>query len=565
MQATAIAAPRLKKEKLSLLSIGHVGNAMMVIADTYHRLEEVLLEQVQNGIDANAKCIWVTLNHKQRSVIVRDNGDGVGEREFDQALQSVLETQKQGDKLGQFGRGLISPLGKCEQFTFTSRPRDAAALGYRVWTFVSDDIAKSREEIGIPNYLRKNITDENHPQRGVPIVPWNTEIFIHKYTADARIGRVNCEQLANAILDRFRKPMLDRGVTVKISFFDTDGAEEKRIVEASPFEGEEIPEIRFGCEEDGFAIFRLFQAPKKAKGRSGKILIGVESDLYRFPADLLRQDDASRQLIGREILDALTSGIFCGEILATKCTLHASRKHFVDNGFLLNFAVALELWHDEVGKIYLRKVQESREDERYQALGLEVLSNLKDLLVSDDCPPQLRDVFKQFEVGTTGSHHANVPKKKILGPTEQPLASVDGGTLNEERTPGGGKGRVFEQTKTERPDHTPLLAAGPCGRRRTLVKGNSIGLTIAHEEMPGSDRLWELDTHLGVLAFNIRHPHWQACESNDKWLVNLQEFIAVQALTLHSVAPRDDRKDEYRIVLDELVTPWVSLMVRKKR
>jgi hypothetical protein len=59
--------------------------------------------------------------------------------------------------------------------------------------------------------------------------------------------------------------------------------------------------------------------------------------------------------------------------------------------------------------------------------------------------------------------------------------------------------------------------------------------------MEGSSRLWELDALNGILHFNIRHPLWVQCDTQDaagaRKVCQLQEFIAIQALTLHSAPP----------------------------
>ena len=130
----------------------HQGAALMRMADTYPTLLDVILEQVQNALDINvrARKIWIEISYKARHCIVRDNGLGASEVEFNPALQSICEPDqkarfaKSGDNpLGQFSIGLISPLGKCVRCTFTSC-RTPKLDDFIEWTFVSKELAEQR-------------------------------------------------------------------------------------------------------------------------------------------------------------------------------------------------------------------------------------------------------------------------------------------------------------------------------------------------------------------------------------------------------------------------------------
>ena len=86
---------RLGLSKLDL----HAGSAILRAANVYPTLLEVILEMVQNSSDKGALKIWITLNQKSRSLAVKDNGDGVDQSEFDEALLQVGKTIKKSDKL----------------------------------------------------------------------------------------------------------------------------------------------------------------------------------------------------------------------------------------------------------------------------------------------------------------------------------------------------------------------------------------------------------------------------------------------------------------------------------
>src|SRR3989344_3717360 len=107
------------------------GRALLHLAGMYPTLLEVILELVQNALDkdVNATRIWIAINYQTRYLSVRDNGAGSSINRFNLALASVAEPGRKGEgSLGQFGIGLISPLGKCNRFTFISCPTPHKSL-----------------------------------------------------------------------------------------------------------------------------------------------------------------------------------------------------------------------------------------------------------------------------------------------------------------------------------------------------------------------------------------------------------------------------------------------------
>ncbi len=131
------------------------GKILVRLANEYPFVLLVILENVQNALDANARNVSVRINQKTSCITVRDDGDGVSVSGFQEALQSVCESAKSRGKLGQFGIGLISPLGKCERFTFTSSPRDKDE--FREWTFNTAEIEASKDMPNIPRRSRSDL------------------------------------------------------------------------------------------------------------------------------------------------------------------------------------------------------------------------------------------------------------------------------------------------------------------------------------------------------------------------------------------------------------------------
>ena len=111
---------------------GAWGGMLLRAAQHYPTVHAVVLEAVQNACDPDvrAKEIWININQRDRSVTITDNGCGITEEQFLDRLATVSVQHRKGNEAtGKYGLGLISPLGKCKRFFFTSCPSPLTA-GY---------------------------------------------------------------------------------------------------------------------------------------------------------------------------------------------------------------------------------------------------------------------------------------------------------------------------------------------------------------------------------------------------------------------------------------------------
>lgn len=531
----------------------HMGEAFCRVASDYPTILDVVLEQVQNAIDANAKTISVVLNRKTRHIAIRDDGDGVTEATFEEALQRVCLSQKEQGKLGRFGIGLISPLDKCHTFTFISGPR-AVVNGYREWTFVTEDIRRQAKDVMIPQRSRPDIffiskKGQTGP-KGMTTVMWRTEVNILRYSSDKIISRItSIDALAEAILERFGAVMRRNKVVLNLKFGNEDGTTEIREgVRAKLFTGRSLGEVVINDSEAGKVTFRLFLAPKTTRGQNGKVIVGEADNDYRFGFNLLARSADS--LLPDEVASAMLSGVFEGEILGEKVKLHSTRKSFEKDDAFVGFCTAIETWFQKHGAKHLEEVKEARRDQRYQELGLQSLREIEAML-KDPAFADIRSVLGGFKLGNVGSGHAPRSEEKVAGKQDEPAVSTHG---NDPREKGNGSESGERDTPTDdRPAHEPYTVAGPRGKQRTLVKRDSLGLQFSYIAMDGSDRLWELDSRQGVLHFNVNHPIWVACDVSDRKVRQLQETVAVYALMLKAMP--EDLEDTLRFAFDEALRP----------
>ncbi len=534
------------------------GRALCKIAGEYPTLYESIMEAVQNAIDANATEINIVLNRKSQHLAIRDNGDGVTMQEFEVALSKVCESVKERGKLGQFGIGLISPLGKCKYFTFISSPSRARTEGYVEWKFVTDDIRAQALNVTVPHRQRVDLVSKaissGGTRRDVTAVEWNTQLEVFGYTKDKVINKIpSAEELLNGIVDRYGAAMRRNNVQIGVAIINEDGSHDLKAGSARPFTGKKLPEKIIRNKDGGATTIRLYLARKTAeKGYRGKVSVGEADNDFRFAFSTFAR---SVPILASELVDALTSGIFEGEILSEKARLHANRRSFVEGEALYGFCDAIEAWFKEEGEGHLEQIQGQREDERLQELGLQSMRNLEQVLKLP-MYAELNKVINSFKRGTVGENHTLPSDAAVLGKQKEKSLAVQGaGNGAQEDSDHKGDGEV------EKPNHHPYTVAGPKGQRRTIVKSDSLGLQFSHTAMEGSDRLFELDIRNGVLHFNIRHPVWVACDRDGKGnrqLRQLQEFITIQALELELMPP--DWRKYIDLFVNEVMNPFGFLI-----
>lgn len=535
----------------------HEGEALHNLAKYYPRIIDVLLEVVQNAIDKNATRIMLTINQKVRNIVVRDDGDGVTLRQFEDALTSISSSKKRKDQLGRFGLGLISPLGKCVRFLFTSTPRQDPH-SYLEWTFDSEDLRVQKKITGIPMRARKDLhftKGESANSRSASYVPWRTQVSIENYTVDKQINRVTFESLRDGILDRFGASMRRKNTLVLVTITDENGHKGTHEIRAKDFEGARIEEVELSEQDSGRTTFRLFLARKADRGRKGKVLVGEAGNDFRLDFNSFNRSLPEVCELAHEVVAALGSGVFEGEILNTRIQLQASRRGFEASDALTGFCSSLEKWYEEYGSKYYKEAQEQRQEERYQSLGARSLKVLEDIL-KQPAFAGMRKAFERFSVGTVGPGH--VEKRGKIAPIKS--LSAQGAAASNSN---GDSDRAYnpkEEPEDELKNHNPLTVRGPKGSYRRRVRNNSLGLELWYDAMQGSDNLWILEEETGTLRINVLHPLWRQCEDHsDKTLMRFQEYLMLQALGLLLGPP--EWSQHARLVLDEINAPYVHMLI----
>jgi hypothetical protein len=558
----------------------HRGEALMAFARTYPTLPLVLIETMQNAIDNEATAVFVGVDLVNRNVVIADNGIGTDREKFEMALASVGKTVKDKGKLGKFGRGLVSPLDKCKSFTFASRYLGRGKV--LQWTFREDQIRGQHFELTIPCEELTKLPafgrryDEHLTGRFD--AAWHTVVRLNGVTEDKVISLVDLDELVGMVRIKLGSAMRTQGVVIRVVLVDATGRQQVQDIDPVAFKGEPLEVLTYDHPQAGQVQFELFRAPKLGGKRKGEVGVVAMEDNYPITiGEFIRQARGRQwaELI-KAPLDALASGYFEGTIRCKNIELHEERTKFEFTEALVGLYEVIDQWYTEHGHAQFENEQLESRDERYRQLGIKSMDRLQELLKQPQFERLWDSLKSVVQFGRLGDGHLDPVKGKLDGHDDDASTRSGQGGAGKARTPGG-SGRSGgtptdedrQKPAKDRPGDTPIGTLGTGGTRRQLVKGDSQGLWFDYDTMPGSSRLWEFDFQQGILTFNIRHPLWvmldetngKHTKKHDKWIMHLQEWVALEVLSLLMHFPKSDDFEQHRVLIDSQAKPYVELFI----
>jgi hypothetical protein len=506
----------------------HVGETLFRLSNTYPTVILTMVEAAQNAIDAGAEQFFICINLQRRYIVVLDDGLGVTVDKFREALRSVGKGVKRSGSLGRFGLGLISPLNKCREFVFASKPlRDPDEAdddlwnegweGATVWTFEGEKI-KSQEKARIARRRAARLPEiprQCQLEADRLHADWHTLVWLKGVTTDKVVGAADMDELQGQLLTKLGRAMHRKGTTGRIVLIDETGTvTDTRDINPSDYAGVPLPIVTYQDNICGTIRIELFRAPISGGVRRGEVVVMQMNDNYP-----VRWHEFRTQALGsrwlqdvKSVFDALSSGYFEGIIYAEKIELAPERTKFIMNEALRSLYLALYLWYEEVGKGYYDDAQVAHRERRYQELRERSLDRILALLAENAVfAPMSRRL------------HNVLPDEP---PVRQPRPQRDDpdGDDSEPR-----RKRVVARPSSERKPRAPQVP-----------KSNNMIFRFAYEVLDFSTRLWEFDLATGILTFNIRHPVWVKMDEtngkhtarNDKMIMHLQEWLALKLLRL---------------------------------
>lgn len=525
----------------------HHGVAIIAAANTYKKVTQVILEAIQNALDAEAKNVWININWIKRTISVRDDGHGVTHETFDKALDNVGKSIKPKGRLGRWGYGLVAPLGKCVEFTFTSQPKSTGnQQPYLRWTFVTDDIENTSEEIDIPGIAVEELRFSRSLKPRTGFVNWRTCVELRGIVTDKRIASVDVNELIETAVDEFRVRMLQRDVTLHLNVIPEQGHPYSSSHKAEPYSGEKLDPVQTKAGSNGVVRINLWLAKRTSGKYAGKVGVGQIDDAFRVPMDKFVR--SVHGLLDKETAKALASGVFEGEITSNMIRLEATRVSFEENDGLIEFLGEIEKWYEVIGRAYYEEACDKADSERFRKNAEQTLDSVQKML-DDPGLKELRDLVSTFPPnphgigvpspdGSNTGDDAEVSARKDKVKAKKKRGGGNGGNGGGDGGGNGGSGGGSGGGRSTDTDETVFIP-DPNGKHRMTVKVRNFGLRFGEtEDIHGP---WQLDTSEGILWFNTSHPLYSQCSdarNADKVIQKYQRQVAIQALSL-KVLPED--------------------------
>ncbi len=534
----------------------HHGEVLLRLSDTYPTLSKSILEMIQNALDAMAQHVYIKIDLKNREAIIMDDGEGISEEKFHEALRSVGRTVKsRRNKLGRFGLGLISPLRKVKYFTVTSFA--AGASSPIEWKFDPGKIILQSSEVSIPmRTLGRFVPVEN--KWGVK-TSWRTYVRLVGITSDKVVSMIDLDDFEDNLLANFGLAMRMGGTICYIELVDEQGRSQRREIRPKEYSGHPFPVVAYTGDDAGTVTFELYRSRSHRGKRTGTVSLRQEGDQFLLPWKLVViQARGLGWADTSPAFAALASGYFEGCITAQKIELAATRSKFNANDALIDLYFQIDQWFNEHGRAFLDDEKEKARSERLQGLGLRSLERWNELLDEPAYASLRRALLETFVFGRLGVGHM-LPDAEVGDYEDGPSIRAGQGGAGKERAPRTGKSRgEVSPHQPHRPGDIPMTSRGPKGNIRQLVKHDSLGLQLAYEPLDSS-RLWELDGSLGTLFFNTAHRQWEVCEKKDSHILHLQDWVILQVL--HLLTLPQERFEEYRSLVDQQTKSYIDLFV----
>lgn len=560
----------------------HRGNVLLRLSNTYPSLLQTIIESIQNAIDGSATRIFVGIDLRERfrRVSIADNGNGVDRSTFEQALGSVGLSIKKPGKLGRFGLGLISPLNKCQSFTFTTSPLTANRRSSVRWTFKAEDIRTQHHGVSIPRESIPGMPGVSKVFKeylvGEYAQLYRTVVNMDKITADKVISIMDLDDLAEETTSKLGNAMRrsKEPITIKVVLIDGKDRVQTREIAASDFTGEKLPEVVYNDDVAGKITIALHRAQRRSGKRAGLVsVMEANSPSSISMKDFVRQARmTSMKDELKPALFALMSGYFEGTISAENITLSPERNKFENNDALHSLHMALWVWYDEHGKAQFQDEQDASRESRYQELGLKSQQRVHDFLSQPAGERIMAALQATVKNGRLGGGHVKPGSGRVGGVEETPSVRVGQGGAGKPRIPGNApqppKPGAPGPAK-DRPGDKPFGVIGPRGTNRQIIRGDSLGLWYEHSVLISNSRLWEFDLEMGILTFNVKHPIWTRLDEtggkhllkNERQIMHLQEWLTLEVLMLLVHYPDVQDFDDNRSLIDDKIKLHVEMFI----
>jgi len=199
--------------EISLSVLNHLGRNL------YRSFVTVLGEAISNSWDANAENVWIFIDKKNNSLVVKDDGDGMTATDFQNKFLKIGYTKrKDGGTISSKGRPYIGRKGIGKLALLSCADKISVISKVKGQEYIGGVIDNS----GLDQAITEDLTPKQYP-----LADWDATVF-SPYTKDHEHGTIiyfenikdgiksNLEYLKKAIALYFRFSLIDKSFTIFI-------------------------------------------------------------------------------------------------------------------------------------------------------------------------------------------------------------------------------------------------------------------------------------------------------------------------------------------------------------
>lgn len=163
---------------ISLSILNHLGRNL------YRSFMTVLGEAISNSWDADANNVYITIDRDSKILIVRDDGDGMDENDFQNKFLKIGYSKRRNNKthtdggrpyIGRKGIGKLALLSCAQTVTVFSKKKDSDLVGgvidnSELDKAITDDVSSNEYNLGLPNETLTSIYKEKLKNQGTVIL-----------------------------------------------------------------------------------------------------------------------------------------------------------------------------------------------------------------------------------------------------------------------------------------------------------------------------------------------------------------------------------------------------------
>ena len=163
---------------ISLSILNHLGRNL------YRSFMTVLGEAISNSWDADARNVYITIDRDAKILIVRDDGEGMDEDDFQNKFLKIGYSKRRKDKthtdggrpyIGRKGIGKLALLSCAQTVTVFSKKQDSELVGgvidnSELDKAITDDVSSNEYNLGLPNETLTSIYKEKLKDKGTVIL-----------------------------------------------------------------------------------------------------------------------------------------------------------------------------------------------------------------------------------------------------------------------------------------------------------------------------------------------------------------------------------------------------------